>query len=97
MSPSSRLPDVVLPPMGRIEIDVRDAWGAPVPDLALEAQSDSRVRLELRSDLLGTARSAYVPAGLWRAFADAGELGRGNVAFEVGVDEPVRAELRLRR
>jgi hypothetical protein len=96
-APLLRVPDVTLAPTGRIAVEVRDEFGASVPDLALTAQSDSGVRLELASDASGLAVCAHVPPGAWRVFGDAGPLGRGNAVFEVAADAESRVELRLRR
>ncbi len=92
-----RVPDVTLPPMGRLVVEVRDEFGAFVPDLALGGLSDSSVRLELQTDARGIAACALVPPGTWRVFGDAGPLGRGNIAFEVTAGIESRVELRLRR
>lgn len=92
-----RAPDVALSPMGAVQIEVRDEFGAIVPALALSGVSDSSVRLELETDAWGIAASTFVPPGLWRVFADAGPLGRGNVACEVAAGAPTTVTLGLRR
>jgi hypothetical protein len=89
--------ELVLPPLGAIEIAVQDEAGAPVPDLELSGQGGTGGRLELRTDFGGSASSELALPGLWRFFADAGPLGRGNAVLEVEAGGRAQATLTLRR
>lgn len=91
------LPDVVLPPLGAVEILVLDEAGAPVPDVELSGLGGTGGRLLLSTDFDGRAASELALPGTWRFFADSGALGRGNAVLEVEAGGRAQATLTLRR
>jgi hypothetical protein len=91
------LGNLELPPLGAVEILVRDEAGAPVPDLELSGLGGTGGRLALSTDFDGRAASELALPGTWRFFGDAGPLGRGNAVLEVEAGGRAQATLTLRR
>ncbi len=97
VAPLTRLEDLTLPELGSLFVQVVDETGAPVSGALVEGSGDRGGSIRGESDAHGALRADFLPAGMYRVFASAPSLGRGNriLQFEPSAASPV--EIRLLR
>jgi hypothetical protein len=87
---------VTLPDLGSLELTVHDEKGSAAPDVIVSGSGREAGQLALRTDASGVARARHLPPGAYSLFADAPELGRGSLGFELQPHTQARIEIVLR-
>lgn len=92
-APLLTLPDIELPPLGTLFIDVVDIEGFPVPDVEVLGGGTLGGRVEAVTDSQGRATATALPAGQYSLRARVDGLGKGFVRANV---DPSDGESRAR-
>jgi hypothetical protein len=96
-APLLALPDLELPPLGTLIIDVIDIEGRAVPDVEVLGGGTLGGSIDVRTDGLGSATATALPAGQYSLRANVEGVGKGFA--RVNIDPaagPARARVILR-
>jgi hypothetical protein len=90
-APSLHMPPIVLPPLGEIEICVRDGSGNPLEGVLLRGYGDEGGTIEAKTNRDGIAKASLLPPGFYTVIASSPALGeaRGRCRLEPGGRERI--------
>jgi hypothetical protein len=91
------LGDLVLPPLGELEVLVVDDSDRPVPSIGVTGRGSRGGTVDALTDTTGHATARFLPAGEIRLFAGDPSLGRGNTIVELAAGGRATARISLRR
>lgn len=96
-APLLALPDMTLPPLGTLVIDVIDMEGRAVPDVEVLGGGTLGGKIEVRTDGRGSATANALPAGQYSLRAKVEGLGKGFARINIDPTAgPARARVILR-
>lgn len=99
LGPETFLGDRQLPALGRLEVEVVDAAGLPVPGARIDGLGEAGGAVRGTADARGRLAAVHLPAGHYRVFASDRVAGRGNRAIQLSPATPseIRVVLRSER
>ena len=96
-APFTTLPDVVLPPLGELLIEVIDGRGAPAANVPVTGWGEPAGSLSVRTDSHGRALARFLPPGRYRLVVASAQHETAWERTEVRAGERIESRLELTR